>query len=305
MKVRSLAKNLAMTPKIFCVAGSSGSGNCMRVTVNAATDGKSHSVSPVSPVKVDLGRIKAPHAWADRLRFSMVVALSLGLHVALALMLATQAKVKQIEEAIPVEVIVEQPAEAQAPEEAPHEEITKPIEEAPAIEEEPASDFARSTDQDREDGKASEQAVEETKPPPPQLEAAPEAPSDPAPVAKPIDTPALRFSGFEPLPDFQFKELPARRSEGPSGKAEPGYLSTLYGLIMRKMPPLPKETRSARGRVTFGIQSNGRIFQETIAIPSGSTFLDAAALAAVRRASPFPAPPKGAPVYMRFDYGSD
>jgi protein TonB len=74
---------------------------------------------------------------------------------------------------------------------------------------------------------------------------------------------------------------------------------------MHKMPPLPKETRSARGRVTFGIQSNGRVFQETIAIPSGSPFLDAAALAAVRRSSPFPAPPKGTPVYMRFDYGSD
>jgi len=284
----------------------------MKVTVNAATDGKQHSASPVSPVKVDLGRIKTARAWTDRLRFSMLVVLSLGLHIALALMLATQAKVTPIEEAIPVEVIVEQPAEAAAPEppapeEAPTEEIAQPIQEEPAIqeepsiEEEPASDFARSSDQDREDGKASEQAVEETKPPPPQQEAAPEAPSDPAPVAKP----ALRFSGFEPLPDFQFKELPSRRSEDPSGKAEPGYLSTLYGLIMRKMPPLPKETRSARGRVTFGIQSNGRIFQETIAIPSGSPFLDAAALAAVRRSSPFPAPPKGTPVYMRFDYGSD
>jgi protein TonB len=278
----------------------------MRVTVNAATDGKPHSASPVSPVKVDLGRIKTSHAWTDRLRFSMLVALSLGLHVVLAMMLATQAKVTPIEEAIPVEVIVEQPAEAAAPdapapEEAPTEDIAQPIQEEPAIEEEPASDFARSSDQDREDGKASEQAAEETKPPPPQQEAAPEAPSDPAPVAKP----ALRFSGFEPLPDFQFKELPARRGEGPSGKADPGYLSTLYGLIMHKMPPLPKETRSARGRVTFGIQSNGRVFQETIAIPSGSPFLDAAALAAVRRSSPFPAPPKGTPVYMRFDYGSD
>lgn len=272
----------------------------MRVTVNAATDGKPHSAGPVSPVKVDLGRIKTPHAWTDRLRFSMLVVLSLGLHVALALMLATQAKVTPIEEAIPVEVIVEQPEEAAAPEPpAPEEAPTEEI--AQRMQEEPASDFARSSDQDREDGKASEQAVEETKPPPPQQEAAPEAPSDPAPVAKP----ALRFSGFEPLPDFQFKELPSRRSEDPSGKAEPGYLSTLYGLIMRKMPPLPKETRSARGRVTFGIQSNGRIFQETIAIPSGSPFLDAAALAAVRRSSPFPAPPKGTPVYMRFDYGSD
>jgi len=285
----------------------------MRVTVNAVAGGKPHSAIPVSPVKVDLGHIGTPHVWAERLRFSAVVALSLGLHLALALMLATQekqAKVTQTEEAIPVEVVLEQPAEAAEPEptaaeEAPTEETAQPNEEEPAIEEEPASDFARSAEQDREDGKASEQAVEETKPPPPQQEAAPEAPSDPAPVAKPVAKPALRFSGFEPLPDFQFKELPARRSDGPSGTAEPGYLSTLYGLIMRKMPPLPKETRSARGRVTFGIQSNGRIFQETIAIPSGSTFLDAAALAAVRRAAPFPAPPKGGPVYMRFDYGPD
>lgn len=321
----------------------------MRDSVDLTMSDESTCAVPVSPVQIDLGELRKPlFARSDRLRFIAIAALCLGLHAAILAMLERQPEVTQIEEAIPVEVIIE-PAPEEAPpppEEAPPEpekaEEQKKVEEAPpeqptrTLDEQPATDFARSADQDREDGKASEEAAEtkesketpqktEAAAEPPAQEMAPEKPAqeptaapeppppEPEPEALPEPLPqppppakrAPSFTGFTPLPEFQFKEPLAKRSDFPKGGAQPGYLSTLYGLIMRKMPNLPNSTRPMRGRVTFTIMSNGRIYQETIAIPSGAPLLDAAALGAVRRAAPFPPPPQGGQVSIRFDYGSN
>ncbi|MDB5545269.1 MAG: energy transducer TonB [Hyphomicrobiales bacterium] len=320
----------------------------MKASVDLMMSDESACAIPVSPVQFDLGALRKPlFARSERLRFVAIAALCLGLHAVLLLMLDPKPEVTQIEEAIPVEVIIEPPPEEAPPQPEPEkEEEQKKVEEAqpeePAqtIKEKAATDFARAADQDLEDGKASEQSEAESKaredirqdveaavePPPPdtppekkppEVQAAIEPPPpdpapepiqdatpEPLPAPPPPATPAPRFTGFSPLPEFQFKEPLAKRSDFPKGSAEPGYLSTLYGLIMRKMPSLPNHNRPMRGRVTFAIMSNGRIYQESIAIPSGAPLLDAAALGAVRRAAPFPAPPKGGPVYIRFDYGS-
>ena len=71
-----------------------------------------------------------------------------------------------------------------------------------------------------------------------------------------------------------------------------------------RTPARPTNGRNYQGRVVFGIVSDGRLIQEAIAIPSGMPELDAAAIAAVRRAAPYPPPPNGGPIYIRFDYGS-
>jgi TonB family protein len=318
----------------------------MRDSVDLMSDESTCAIR-VSPVQVDLSAARKPlFSRSERLRFAAIVALCVGFHAALLLVLDPQPEVTQVEEAIPVEVIVEPPPEEPAPQPEPEkEEAQKAEEEAPkdqpakTIDEKPATDFARAADQDVEDGNASEQSKEEAKaredirqdveaavepppdvppektapevraaieppPPAPEPEPLPEAIPEPLPPPPPAAKPLPRFTGFTPLPEFQFKQPLAKRSEFPKGSAEPGYLSTLYGMIMRKMPSLPNNSRPMRGRVTFAVMSNGHIYQEAIVIPSGLPLLDAAALGAVRRAAPFPAPPQGGPVYIRFDYGS-
>jgi TonB family protein len=315
----------------------------MRASVDPVITGEPTGAIPVAPVRFDLGEFRKPlFARRERLRFLVIVALCLGVHATLLAILDPRPEVTQVEEAIPVEVIIEPPPEEAAPppeeaaQPAPEEKQKPPVEQAQPIDEKPATDFARSADQDEQDGKSSELDTEKKEPPqakepepapaeekaaaaepPPTPEPTPEpAPEptpeptpepapEPVPEPPPRPNPAQRFAGFAPLPNFEFKAPPARRSEFARGNADPGYLSTLYGLIMRKMPALPGQRLPARGRVTFGILANGRIIQETIAIPSGAPFLDAAALSAVRKAAPYPKPRNGGPVFIRFDYGSD
>jgi protein TonB len=282
-----------------------------RVTSEAAA-----GALAVSALELDLVALRdKPLPWTYRLRVAAIVVVSLGVHAAILLQLDPRPEVTQVEEETPIEMIFEQPQQEQAPPPPPPvAESVPPEPTAQPILEPPATDFARKAEQDREDGQASEAAAAETAAQvaaQPEQKPAPEPPPPPDPVPAllaappPAERPAPRFTGLTPLPDFQFTAPQARRSELPAGTAQPGYLSTLYGLIIRQMPKLPPDIRPARGRVTFGVLSNGHIFQEVIAIPSGAPFLDAAALAAVRKASPFPVPPNGGPIYIRFEYGSD
>jgi hypothetical protein len=219
----------------------------MRASVNPARSDQSAGMISAPSVKIDLSNLRTPPAsWTDHLRFTAIVALCLGLHIALVLMLEPQPQPQMApgEEAIPIEVIVEPPPEEASPE-PPKAEEPPAEQQAQPLLEQPATDFARTADQDREDGKASEQppaetsereaiqpeksAAAESEPTPPE----PVAPTEPAPAVKP----APGFAGLTPLPDFQFsepaKQQQARRSDLPGGTAEPGYLSTLYGLILR------------------------------------------------------------------------
>jgi protein TonB len=284
----------------------------MNASPHLVMSDESTDAIPVSPVQIDLVALRAePLSWTYRARIAIIVVASLGVHAAFLLMLDPR---PQVLEEIPIEMIFEQPPEEEAPP-PPVADVPPPDASAEPIDEPPATDFARKADQDREDGQAGQLAAAEivqkdaAQPAQKPAPETPPPPPDPAPALlsepPPAERPALRFTGLTPLPDYQFTAPPAKRSDLPGGNAKPGYLSTLYGLIIRKMPNLPPESRPTRGRVTFGVLSNGSIFQEGIAIPSGSPVLDAAALAAVRKASPFPAPPKGGPIYIRFEYGSD
>ncbi len=57
------------------------------------------------------------------------------------------------------------------------------------------------------------------------------------------------------------------------------------------------------GAISFAVDGHGDILQRSVTKPSGLNALDAAALEAVREAAPYPTPPMGMPVGMKFTYG--
>ena len=57
------------------------------------------------------------------------------------------------------------------------------------------------------------------------------------------------------------------------------------------------------GAISFAVDGHGAILQRSVTQPSGLSALDAAALEAVQEAAPYPTPPMGLPVGMKFTYG--
>jgi len=113
-----------------------------------------------------------------------------------------------------------------------------------------------------------------------------------------------QFSTFEPVPDIQFGDAAASPVGG--GQAQTTYLTIVYGLIMKHLR-MTEEVRAEAGRVigaiSFAVDGHGEILQRSVSQPSGLNALDAAALEAVREAAPYPTPPMGLPVGMKFTYG--
>jgi protein TonB len=124
---------------------------------------------------------------------------------------------------------------------------------------------------------------------------------------KPGDSALNSFTLVEPTPEFDFGSL-FRQSPVGGGSADPTYLSTLYGLIVPHLhPPVSAHGNWPRleGVLVFSIDARGNLAQRRIARRSGSPDLDAAALHAVVEASPFPPPPKGAPLHFTFTYAAN
>lgn len=120
------------------------------------------------------------------------------------------------------------------------------------------------------------------------------------------NTIADQVAALAPLPDFKLAAPPKTSPVG-GGQAKTTYLSILYGLIMPHMR-IPPRVRaipmSARGVVAFYIDEMGNLTHQAVYRTSGLPDLDAAALAAVRAAAPFPAPPRGLPRAMLFTYAT-
>ncbi len=119
-------------------------------------------------------------------------------------------------------------------------------------------------------------------------------------------TDAARFPTFASVPDIDFGAL-AKPAPIAGGKAKATYLSIIYGMIMARIH-FPQSPRSAAGRlegtIVFSVDSMGGLIQRTIVQSSGSHALDLAAYEAVGKAAPFPRPPNGAPIGLRFTYGA-
>ena len=88
------------------------------------------------------------------------------------------------------------------------------------------------------------------------------------------------------------------------GKAKKIYTTQLYGMILAHLRST-SSTNGRKGEIVFILDGKGNLLQRQIARPSGSMNLDAAALGAIAEAAPYPAPPMGAPVRLRFTYGSE
>lgn len=117
---------------------------------------------------------------------------------------------------------------------------------------------------------------------------------------------ADQIAALAPIPDYKLAAPPKPSPVG-GGHAKTTYLTILYGLIMPHMRIPPRVRGSqvvARGAIVFYIDEMGNLTHQAVHQPSGAPDLDAAALAAVRRAAPFPAPPRGLPHSMLFSYAT-
>lgn len=117
---------------------------------------------------------------------------------------------------------------------------------------------------------------------------------------------ADQLAALAPIPDYTLAAPPKPSPVG-GGHAKTTYLTILYGLIMPHMhiPPRVRGNGAiGRGAVVFYIDEMGNLTHQAVQQPSGAPDLDAAALAAVRRAAPFPAPPRGLPHSMIFSYAT-
>ncbi len=112
-----------------------------------------------------------------------------------------------------------------------------------------------------------------------------------------------KFSTFDSVPDIELGSA-AIQTPVSGGKAKSTYLTILYGLIMSHVHMPPDHGGPHEGEIVFTVDGTGRLMQKQVARPSGLHALDSAALAAISEASPFPTPPQGMPMRLRFTYGA-
>ncbi len=91
------------------------------------------------------------------------------------------------------------------------------------------------------------------------------------------------------------------------GNAEATYLSMVYGLVASHMNlrKVAAGRRHVQGEVAFAIDFGGAFAGAKVTKSSGLRDLDAAVLAAIRAAAPFPLPPTGGGITLLFKYNGD
>ena len=208
---------------------------------------------------------------------------------------------------IPVEIVAEAPsppavAEPPAPvEPSPPPAAAAPATPVPAAVSEPAAPTEPSPPPPVETPRAA------TEPAPP-----PAAVAAPAPVEAATPPPPPRTqprASLEPTPRPQptprHAAAPVRPAPGPAASraGSPGadadaYRASLYARIYAAVRyPESARERGAEGVavVSFSFDARGQVTSAGLAQSSGDAALDAEAVASVRRASPLPPPPEGAP----------
>jgi protein TonB len=110
-------------------------------------------------------------------------------------------------------------------------------------------------------------------------------------------TVAQQLAALSPAPNYSIGAA-AKSAPVSGGTEKASYESLLMGLISRQVH-LPTEVRAqhliAVGRIGLFVDEMGNLTHQALYRASGQPALDAAYLAAVRRAAPFPAPPRGLP----------
>lgn len=110
-------------------------------------------------------------------------------------------------------------------------------------------------------------------------------------------TAAQQLAALAPAPDYSIGRK-AKAAPIGGGTEKASYESLLMGLITRQLK-VPAEARARQlvhaGRIGLFVDELGNLTHQALYRASGDPVLDAAWIAAVRRAAPFPAPPRGIP----------
>ena|GEM_PF-731194 len=172
----------------------------------------------------------------------------------------------------------EEKAVSRAEEKAPTEQSSEPLK--------PADDTP--------DAEALDKA--QIKPPTkPQIKSKAKEPSKDLPVQGHKQTVAQQLAALAPAPSYSFSSS-AKSAPIGGGTEKASYESLLLGLIKRRLH-IPPGSRAShlilQGAIFLSVDSTGNLTHQAVFRGSGDPSLDAACLAAVRQAAPFPAPPRG------------
>ncbi len=112
------------------------------------------------------------------------------------------------------------------------------------------------------------------------------------------------MAAFAAMPDFSFAPA-SKYTAAAAGKAPSTYLSIVYGMVLSHLraPEGATGRPNALGVINFDVDFSGRLLRARIVKSSGWPALDAAALASVRAAAPFPPTPTGAGLNLNLRYG--
>jgi protein TonB len=224
----------------------------------------------------------------------------------------------------PAEILVELVAEPPPPEEpkpAPSNKEQPP--QQAALDEKEATDAPRDASKEKRDKEVRVEAPPSEKPKPEPQTAAKSAeesaqhPEDDhlegeplKPAEKPRPEPAEQTKAEKPAPE-PVKPRPEdvlaaalKYSPVGGGNAETTYLTTVYGLVVPHMnlQKVAAGRRHHQGELVFAVDFGGALVGAKITKSSGLADMDAAALAAVRAAAPFPLPPNGSGLNLVFRF---
>lgn len=143
------------------------------------------------------------------------------------------------------------------------------------------------------------EALDKAQPEPtakPQKKQAPRNNKSPTAEGKKI-TVAQQLAALSPAPNYSLGAA-ARAAPLSGGTEKASYESLLMGLITRQLR-LPSELRArhliAVGQIGLFVDELGNLTHQALYHASGQPALDTAWMAAVRKAAPFPSPPRGLP----------
>jgi TonB family protein len=113
-------------------------------------------------------------------------------------------------------------------------------------------------------------------------------------------------TAFAATPDYSFAPA-SKYSPVTGGNAAATYLSILYGMVGSHMhrPDIAPRHAHTMGEIAFDVDFGGSLIRARVLKSSGIPELDAAALAAIRAAAPFPLPPTGNGLSLRLHYKGD
>ena len=143
------------------------------------------------------------------------------------------------------------------------------------------------------------EALDKAQPEPPAKPQRKQAPQDSKspPAQGKKTTVAQQLAALSPAPNYSIGAA-AKAAPISGGTEKASYESLLMGLISRQLH-LPPELRARHlisvGQIGLFVDELGNLTHQAVYRASGEPALDTAWLAAVRRAAPFPAPPRGLP----------